>query len=290
MGIQLVIYLLACSPLVLSQDEKQADEAVPIEASVTTADALQSKRLLKDHAFNNKSGDSQALVAVLRKMSAFDNDEFIAAGKLGLGYRASKADKVEAKLEAEELGLRAKKEIEALVIERVSAVQAASAHLLGNFPGNKKVTSALARTFKDKEFRRHRPLACAAVISSMGKLGYRKAEPDIFSLCKRQPQPDVARSCVRYFGLIKTRDKSVVRYLCEELSAPEPASVHAASNPPAAYWEARWKTWNAIRRDVSWSLKQITGQVFRPTEGKHPSDKKKALEYVKRHAKELGLK
>ena len=98
------------------------------------------------------------------------------------------------------------------------------------------------------------------------------------------------RACVRYFGQIKSKDYSVARALCNELSAPEPANVNSASNPPAGYWEERWKVWNAIRGDVAWALKEITGQAFRPAEGEHAGDTKKALEYIKEHKKELGLK
>jgi len=290
MGTHLAIALLICSPVGLADDGQEVGDVKPIEALLTTADVAQTKRLLTDHAGCAKRGDSKAIVAVLRQMSVFDNEDFIGAAKDGLVYRPSKADRAAAKLESEELGLRNKKEIEGLVHERVSAVQAASAQLLGNYPGNKKVTGALVRVFKDKEFRKQRPIACAAVVLSLGKLGHRKSEREIYSLFKRQTHAEVARACVRYFGLIKCKDKSIVRTLCQELSSPEPANVDGASNPPAAYWEQRWKTWNAIRRDVSWALKEITGQVFRPSEGDHPSDSRKALEYVKKHAKELGIR
>ena len=67
-------------------------------------------------------------------------------------------------------------------------------------------------------------------------------------------------------------------------------AINDASNPPAAFWASMWEQWNWTRRDVTWSLKQITGQVFQPAEGDHPSDAHKALEYVKAHKKELGLK
>ena len=66
--------------------------------------------------------------------------------------------------------------------------------------------------------------------------------------------------------------------------------MHGANNPPASYWAAQWEIWSWTRRDVTWTLKQITGQVFQPAEGEHPSDCKKALDYVKEHKRELGLK
>ena len=45
-----------------------------------------------------------------------------------------------------------------------------------------------------------------------------------------------------------------------------------------------------FRRDVSWSLKQITGQVFEPAGGEHSGDTQKALDYIEKHKRELGLK
>lgn len=290
MGVQLLITLLALCPLVSIQDEPAEKPSAPIESELTSADEVVVKRLLKEFATHDKAGDSPALVATLREMAAFDNEEFLAAGLEGLKYKASKADKAAAKLEAEELGLRGKDELETLALERVTAVQASAARLLGNHRGQKKATSALARAFKDKDLRKKRPQAFAAVILSLGKLEYRKTESDVYSLFKSNPKEDIARACVRYFGLIKCKDKSIVRTLCEELSAPAPANVDGATNPPAGYWEQRWKTWNAVRRDVSWALKEITGQVFKPTEGEHPSDTRKALEYVKKNAKELGIR
>ena len=290
MEIHWIVTLLLCLPFAGIQDPPEPDAAQPLESELITADEAERDRLLREHDDCARGGDSKALVAVLRKMAAFDNEEFIAPGKAGLLYRPSKGDKEAAKLEAEELGLRDKQEIETLITERVSAVQAASASLLGNFPGDKKVVGFLSKAFADKELRKERPLALAAVVLSLGKLKHEKLEQDIFELFKRQPHPEVARSCVRYFGLIRSKDKSIVRTLCEELSAPEPGAVNSAANPPAGYWEQRWKTWNAIRRDVSWALKEITGQVFRPAEGEHPSDTRKALDYVKEHAKELGIR
>ena len=66
--------------------------------------------------------------------------------------------------------------------------------------------------------------------------------------------------------------------------------VDSPDNPAAAYWATRWEMWAVIRRDVSWSLKQITGQVFVPAGGEHSGDTKKAIDYIKAHKRELGLK
>ena len=97
------------------------------------------------------------------------------------------------------------------------------------------------------------------------------------------------RACTRYFGQVQSKDKGVVRQLCEMLDPPQPGGDEA-NNPPASYWEARWEQWNWIRRDIAWALKEITGQAFQPADGDHPGDSKKALAWVRDNAKKLGLK
>ena len=271
-----------------------AQEAPPAsqesEEAPATAEKAQVERLLGEHQDAAEDGDGQAVVKLLGEMAAFDNREFIGPAKDGLLYKPSKSDRTWAQAEADELGLKQKDELEEILLTRVCAVQAAATRVLANHPGDKKVAGALAKAFKDKEVRKHRPVSLAAIILALGEVEQRRVEGEVFSEFKSATHTEVARACVRYFGLIRSRDMSVVRRLCNELSAPEPASVNSASNPPAAYWELRWKIWNAIRRDVSWSLQQITGQVFKPSEGEHPSDERKALEYIKEHKKELGLK
>ncbi len=274
--------------IVAAQDE--APQEAEAEETVTTAEEAVADRLVESHAKAAKAGDGGEVIKVLGEMSAFDNREFVKPATDALKWRASKADKKWAQAEAEELGLEKKSERYEILVERVSAVQAAAARVLANHAGDKKAASALAKAFKDKAVRKERPKALAAIILALGEIGQRKVESDVFSEFKSAKDPEVARACVRYFGTIRTKDYSIVRRLCNELSAPAPANVDSATNPPAAYWEQRWKIWNGIRRDISWSLKQITGQVFKPSEGEHPSDERKALAYVKQHKKELGLK
>ena len=102
--------------------------------------------------------------------------------------------------------------------------------------------------------------------------------------------PALMKACTRYFGQIKSKDKSTVRMLCEMLTGPQPADVDDPSNPPASYWVARWKTWSIVRRDVMWSLEQITGQKFYAEDSERAGDSAKALKYVRDHGKRLGIK
>lgn len=268
----------------------QAPAGDDVQDVTTTAEPEERDRLMRRYDSALRKKDAAELKTVLGEMAAFDNRELMAPALDALRYRASSVDKKAAKAEAEELGLKGKKELTKLVHERVAAVQAAGARLAANFPGEKKAQSALLKAFKDKALRKERPSAFAAVILALGRTGQRKVEQDVFREFRQFGNADILRATVRYFGRIRTKDLSIVRALCEELSSPEPANANSPTNPPASYWEERWKAWNAIRRDVSWALKEITGQVFQPAEGQHPSDEKKALDYVEEHKDELGLK
>jgi hypothetical protein len=277
------------APAAGAQDPPPPEQET-LESEITTADKAQVKQLLKAHAAAEKSGDAAKVKNALEAMIPFDNEEFVAPAIDDLRYKASKLDREAGKKEAAELGLRTRKEIAELVLERVVMVQSTAAYLLSNFPENTKATRALVKAFKDKKVEDDTPKVHAAAILALGRMGYRKIERDVFKKFKQYGEPDVRRACVRYFGLIKSRDKSIVRTLCEELAPPEPGNPDDPQNPPASFWAARWKAWSVTRREVTWALKEITGQVFRPQEGDHPGDTKKALDYIKEHAKELGLK
>jgi hypothetical protein len=281
LGLSLVLAAPAVCQKTTTDDE--------LKPGITTAAPAELDLLLKKHAAAIESGDGLELMRALSEMASFDNAELAERACSGLTYRATKVDKDAVEAEGGELGTTSIKEIDALLEERVSGVQAAAARLLANFPGDKKAGAALLKAFSDKSVRKDRPRAHAAVIESLGKIGNRKVEGEVYKLFKSFDHEDLGRACVRYFGTIKTKDYSIVRTLCEKLAAPEPGNVDSPSNPPAAYWESQWKNWSAIRRDVSWALQEITGQVWRPTEGEHPGDSRVALEYVKEHKKELGL-
>lgn len=64
----------------------------------------------------------------------------------------------------------------------------------------------------------------------------------------------------------REREKQAVPMLLRHLDEPAPADLHAADNPPAEYWEARWKAWQAWRPKVQDALLAITGQRFEKAE------------------------
>lgn len=267
-----------------------AQEIVDEESEITTASEKDETILLVRYRDAVETEDAMQVAPVLAAMSAHDNAAFLPLALDALSYRASRLDRRLATEQAEELGQRSRKVIEEMVALREGEVQGAAAALLANYPENRKVTRALVRTYEDKDVQKDKPTVAAAAISALGTLGYDELEDDMVQEIEQAKNKEVARAAVRYLGQIETKDYGAVRKLCEMLSSPQPANVNSAQNPPAGYWAAKWEVWSWTRRDVTWSLKQITGQTFRPEEGEHEGDSKKALDYIREHKRELGLR
>src|SRR5206468_3069566 len=58
------------------------------------------------------------------------------------------------------------------------------------------------------------------------------------------------------------KEKQAVDLLLKNIDEPQPTNVVELANPPAAYWEARWKAWKAWRARVKDALFALTGQRF----------------------------
>ena len=259
------------------------------EVEVTTATADDVALLVEVHAQAKGDKDGARLAQVLAQMSGHDNPEFKPLALDAIRYRASPVDKRAAKDLAEELGTTSRKDVERLVLEREARVQSAAAHVLANHPGDRAVLKVLERAFGDKRLRRDKPTVVAALIFAFGRLRHDEVEEEVVRELSRSSTREVTRASVRYLGQLPTKSFDHVRQLCELLEPPQPASVDHPDNPPAGFWAGAWETWSWTRRDVTWSLKQITGQVFRPAEGDHPSDYQAAIAYIEEHRERLGL-
>lgn len=78
------------------------------------------------------------------------------------------------------------------------------------------------------------------------------------------------------------KEKQAVAVLLENFDEPIPEDIHGAANPPAEYWEARWKAWRVWRDDVRTALMAITGQKFGSAE--------EARAWLKANGAKLGIK
>lgn len=78
------------------------------------------------------------------------------------------------------------------------------------------------------------------------------------------------------------KEKLAIPVLLENLDEPKPTDIHGASNPPAEYWEARWKAWRVWRDDLKTAVQQITGQKFASAE--------EARAWLRVNGAKLGIK
>ena len=62
-----------------------------------------------------------------------------------------------------------------------------------------------------------------------------------------------------------TKDKRLCRKLAEEIDEPMATAVNSPSNPPASWWEARWKMWKQYKAEVVETLEELTGESFKDT-------------------------
>lgn len=271
----------------LVQSSGTEEGAAPPPPELAAPEAVE--RMLARFEEARRAAEAGAWIGALEAMAQHPNPEFVAPALAALKYRAGKADKAAARTRAAELGQRDQKAIDELVLLEESKVHAAGARVLA-LHSDPKVGKALLASFQTKGFCGAKPLAAAAIVDALGRGGHRDAQEAVLEEFVRRGDVDLMRACVRYFGQVRTTSYEAVKILCEELAAPEPSAPDTAANPPASYWEERWKKWQHVRRDVSWALREITGQTFQPAEGGREGDSKRALDYVKENRRELGLK
>jgi hypothetical protein len=144
-------------------------------------------------------------------------------------------------------------------------VAARAARELGARAGE-KTGAALAKAYAAEG---KRPDVRGAILEAMGAAGIAldpKAYDDVRSTWKLRLAETAFTpwyaGVARYFAAVRT-DKRPCRLLAELLDEPlASGSVVDAANPPAEWWERRWKQWNAVRPEVEKALLAITGQTF----------------------------
>jgi hypothetical protein len=112
------------------------------------------------------------------------------------------------------------------------------------------------------------PLVLAELVRGVQRCGYDKTLwADIEPLFERSFAQEALPLHEAILELVKVhREKQAMPLLLRHLDEPRPADVDAADNPPADYWEARWKAWQAWRPRVVDALEAVTGQKFENAE------------------------
>ena len=78
------------------------------------------------------------------------------------------------------------------------------------------------------------------------------------------------------------KEVEAIDTLLANLDEPIPANPNSPSNPPAEYWEARWKAWQKWRENVKQALLAITGQRFSTAE--------EAKTWLRKNGRKIGYK
>ncbi len=163
--------------------------------------------------------------------------------------------------------------------DKSKLVRAAAVEALGklDFPATRK---ALLRILGGKGLTKD-PLVLLAGLDALDRLGYHpvffQTLSDLFEKTWDMASPGVPQQkIIRLFA--KGKEKRAFRLLVDHLDEPRPADVNSASNPPASWWEKRWKAWRYWRGDVKAALREITGVEF------------SRAEFYKKWARRLGRK
>ena len=148
-------------------------------------------------------------------------------------------------------------------IDKAKSVKQAAIAAIGNQPP-RQARSALNMLLKKTSITSE-PNITAAIIKAFDKGSYQVKDYKTFKGLFERSLAD--QRCVaaqiailELFG--HQKEVQAAQYLSMHIDAPEPAWVDDASNPPASYWEARWKNWQKWRNHLKEALFQITGQRF----------------------------
>lgn len=279
-------------------------------ASIRTANEEELEKLLDDFDAAEKEKTARAMSAALERLAAFNNPELLECAEEGFDYKASRADKKEAKREAESLGMEDKEAIAKLVELRVADVVDAAAKLCVAI-GDEDSLDELVDALGDRDVWESIPKV-SAVVDALARhdLSSEKADEKIVEILLSIDKDDYAgddfwghseeqfagyertgryRAAIRYFGQRRTKDLDVVMNLANLLHAPDPGHVDSPDNPPASYWKARFESWQRYSRDVVWALKQITGQTWKPGYEDEGGEGEIAKRWIAEHAERLGL-
>lgn len=137
-----------------------------------------------------------------------------------------------------------------------------AAELLANQP-KPEANAAIRKLLKSGKVAPH-PTVMAELVKGLARCGYDKAQwGEIDGLFEREYHLDrvVVQEAILDL-VIAHKEAQALPMLLRNTDEPKPADVEAADNPPAEYWEARWKSWAVWKGKVKDALFALTGQRF----------------------------
>lgn len=146
--------------------------------------------------------------------------------------------------------------------EKLLVVRKRAAELMANQPAV-DANPAIRKLLKNARVGSY-PTVMAELIRGLARCGYDASQwRDLADLFEREYHVERVPLQEAVLDLvIAHKEKQAVSLLLRNLDEPAPKDVHGADNPPAEYWEARWKSWSAWRGKVREALFAVTGQRF----------------------------
>jgi hypothetical protein len=137
-----------------------------------------------------------------------------------------------------------------------------AAELLAQQPP-KQARPELLRLLRSEQCK-SQPAVLATLVASLSRCDYQPGDwTEIAGWFERDYAPEFVPLQEAILDLVaRHREKRAVDLLLRNLDEPRPANVDDAANPPAEYWEARWKAWQVWRPRVKHALFALTGQQF----------------------------
>jgi hypothetical protein len=146
------------------------------------------------------------------------------------------------------------------------AVRRRAAELLGQQPAQ-HANPTIVALIRSPALSDH-PAVLADLVRSLARAGYHdKQWGEVDGLFERDFAGEriVLQEAILDLATFR-KEKQAVDLLLRNMDEPRPAWVDDPSNPPAEYWEARWKAWAVWRGKVKEALYAITGQRFSTAE------------------------
>lgn len=152
--------------------------------------------------------------------------------------------------------------VQVIETEKLLVVRKRAAELLANQPPA-DANAAIRKLLKNARIGSHPPVV-GELIRGLARCGYDKSQwSEIDELFERDYHTERVPIQEAILELvIAHKETQALPLLLRNLDEPAPDSVDAAHNPPAEYWEARWKSWSAWRGKVKDALFAVTGQRF----------------------------
>jgi hypothetical protein len=141
-------------------------------------------------------------------------------------------------------------------------VRKLAADALGNQPAQ-HARPAILRLLRDSNLHKL-PQIQASLVAALDRVGYEakdwSAIDGLFERGYEQERVPLQKCLIQLVA--NNKEKKALDLLLDHLGEPIPENVDDPANPPAEYWEARWKAWQVWREDVKTALFEITGQRF----------------------------